>query len=113
MSVAELVKGAIELQMTDIVDRVYKDFKAEVGKHNRTGEAQASISILARSPDYALIGGTNWHLYHLDEGNAQSGAIIYPKRATALYLKDLGIARASVKAYKGFHVARKVADRHR
>lgn len=113
MSVEALAKGVIEMQMTDIVDRVYQDFVNEVGKHNRTGEAQASISIMERRPDYALIGGRNWHLYHLDEGNAQSGAIIYAKNGRGMYLKDLGIRRASVKAYKGFHVARIVADRHR
>lgn len=113
MSVEALAKSAIEIQMTDIVDRVYQDFVGEVGKHNRTGEAQASISIMERRPDYALIGGKNWHLYHLDEGNMGSGAIIYPTKKKALYLKDLGIVRKSVRAYKGFHVARIVADRHR
>ena len=102
MSVEQLVKGVIEMQMSDLADRVLADFRAEVGKHNRTGEAQGSLSILERSPQRIVVGGRNDHLYWLDEGNGHSGAIIP------------GIGwRASVKAYKGFHVARNVADRYR
>lgn len=113
MSVEQLVKGVIEMQMTDLADRVLSDFKAEVGKHNRTGEAQGSISILSRTPSYILIGGYNDHLYWLDEGNGRSGHRIYPKRAKALYLKDYGIYRGAVNSYRGFHIARKVADKYR
>lgn len=116
MSVEALAKSAIEIQMTDIVDRVYQDFINEVGKHNRTGEAQASISIMERRPDYALIGGRNDHLYWLDEGNGHSGAIIYARGKALGKWKDgiPGIGwRASVKAYDGFHVAWTVANRHR
>lgn len=116
MSVEQLAKGVIEMQMTDLADRVLSDFKAEVGKHNRTGEAQASISILEKTPQRILIGGYNDHLYWLDEGNAHSGAIIYARGKALGKWKDgiPGIGwRASVKAYKGFHVAKKVADKYR
>jgi len=117
MSVEQLVKGVIEMQMSDLADRVLADFKAEVGKHNRTGEAQGSLSILERSPQRIVVGGRNDHLYWLDEGNGHSGAIIYAKKGKALGKYPDGIPgigwRASVKAYKGFHVARNVADKYR
>lgn len=116
MSVEQLVKGVIEMQMSDLADRVLADFKAEVGKHNRTGEAQGSISILERSPQRIVVGGQNDHLYWLDEGNAHSGAIIYARgKALGKYPNGIpGIGwRASVKAYKGFHVAKNVADKYR
>lgn len=116
MSVEALAKSAIEIQMTDIVDRVEADFKMVVGKYNkysRTGEAVNSISVLERRPDYALIGGRNLHLYWLDEGNGGSGAIIYPKRSKSLYLQGLGVYRTSVKAHEAYHVAKQAADMHR
>ena len=113
MSVEVLVKGVIEMQMTNLVDRVLADFKAEVGKHNRSGEAQGSLAILSRTPSYALIGGYNKHLYYLDEGNGGKGRRIYPTNSKALYLKDYGIYRGSVSGYEGFHIARKVASKYR
>lgn len=116
MSVEALAKNAIEIQMTDIVNRVEADFKMVVGKYNkysRTGEAVASISVLERRPDYALIGGRNLHLYWLDEGNGGSGAIIYPKGKHPMYLNGIGIYRWSVKAHKPYHVAKQAADMHR
>lgn len=116
MSVEMLVRGAIEAQMTDLAGRVLKDFKAVVGKHNRTGEAQASISILEQSPQRIVVGGRNDHLYWLDEGNNHSGAIIYARGKALGKWKDgiPGIGwRASVKAYDGFHVAREVANKYR
>lgn len=113
MSVEKLVKGVIDMQWTDLIDRVYADFKAEVGKHNRSGQAQASISIMSRTPSYALIGGNDLHLYYLDKGNGGKGRTIYPKRARGLYLKDYGVWTGSVSGYDGFHVARKVANKYR
>lgn len=113
MSVEMLVKGAIEVQMTDLAQRVLSDLKAEVGKHNRSGEAQGSISILENSIDHVLIGGRNLHLYYLDQGNGGKGRRIYPTKSKALYLKDYGIYRGSVSGYDGFHVARTVADKYR
>ena len=116
MSVEQLVKGVIEMQMTDLAERVEADFKAVVGKYNkysRTGEAVGSISILERSPDRILVGGRNLHLFWLDEGNGRSGGTIYPKRSQALYLQGLGIYRGSVKAHKPYRVAKQVADKYR
>lgn len=113
MAIEPLVRGLCEEQMFHIAERVEQEFKAEVGKHNRTGEAQASISILERSPSHALIGGRNAHLYWLDQGNDRKGKRIYPKHANALYVKDYGVYRASVSAYEGFGIARKVADKFR
>lgn len=116
MSVEMLVKGAIEVQMTDIADRVLADFKQVVGRYNkysRTGEAVGSLGILERRPDYVLVGGRNKHLFWLDEGNGQSGAIIYPKGNRPLYLNGLGISRWSVKAHKPYRVAEEVARMHR
>lgn len=116
MSVEMLVKGAIEVQMTDIADRVLADFKSVVGRYNkysRTGEALGSLGILERTPDYVLIGGRNKHLFWLDEGNAQKGAIIYPKGKKPMYLNGIGIYRWSVRAHKPYRVAKEVADRHR
>lgn len=113
MAVEKIVKGIIEMQFTGLVDRVYAEFVGEVGKHSRTGEAAGSISIMSRSDHYALIGGNNLHLYYLDQGNGRGGSTIYPKKSRALHLKDYDVWAASVKAYKGFHIAKKVADRHR
>lgn len=113
MSVEQLVKGAIDMQWTDLIDRVYADFVSEVGKHNRTGEAQGSISIMERSPEFARIGGRNLHLYYLDEGNGGKGRRIYPTRGRALYVKDYGVWAGSVSGYDGFHIARKVANKYR
>ena len=116
MSVEMLVKGAIEVQMTDLASRVEREFKSVVGKYNkfsRTGEAVGSISILERRPDYILVGGRNKHLFWLDEGNAQGGAIIYAKNGRALYLHGLDIYRASVKAHKPYYVAKQTADKFR
>lgn len=116
MSVEMLVKGAIEVQMTDLAERVESTFKSVVGKYNRysrTGEAVGSISILERRPDYILVGGRNKHLFWLDEGNGQGGAIIYPKNSRSLYLHGLGINRASVRAHEPYHVAKQTADRFR
>ena len=113
MAVETLVKGIIEMQMTDLVNRVYADFKAEVGKHNRSGEAQASISILSQTVNHALIGGNDLHLYYLDKGNGGKGRRIYPKKGRGLYLKDYDIWASSVSGYDGFHVAKKVADKYR
>lgn len=120
MSVEALAKSAIEIQMTDIVDRVEADFKMVVGKYNkysRTGEAVASISVLERRPDYALIGGRNLHLYWLDEGNGRSGKILYSPNGKSLGVYPHGIPgigwRANVKAHEAYHVAKQAADMHR
>ena len=104
MSVEQLVKGAIDMQWTDLIDRVRKA---------RTGEAQGSISIMERSPEFARIGGRNLHLYYLDEGNGGKGRRIYPTRGRALYVKDYGVWAGSVSGYDGFHIARKVASKYR
>lgn len=116
MSVEMLVKGAIEVQMTDLASRVEREFKSVVGKYNRfsrTGEAVGSISILERRPDYILVGGRNKHLFWLDEGNAQKGKIIYPKGKKPMYLNGLGIYRWSVRAHEPYHVAKQTADKFR
>lgn len=117
MSVVEIAVGVIRLQFTDLVERVEADFKAEVGKHNRTGEAQASIRVLEQDDQHALIGGYNSHLYWLDQGNARSGNRLYPTHAKALGKYPDGIPgigwRGAVNAYQGFHIAKKVADKYR
>ena len=117
MSVERIVMGIIERDMLNIAQRVEADFKAAVGKHNRTGQAQGSIRILEQNANRVLIGGYDEHLYWLDEGNARGGNPIVPKRAKALGKYPGGIPgigwRASVSPYKGFHIAKQVADKYR
>lgn len=120
MSVEALVKGVIEMQMTDLAERVESTFKAVVGKYNkysRTGEAVGSISILEQRPDYILVGGRNLHLYWLDEGNGRSGKRIYPKHAKALGVYPNGIPgigwRGAVNAHEAYYVAKQTADKFR
>ena len=120
MSVEALVKGAIEVQMFQLADRVEAEFKAVVGKYNkysRTGEAVGSISILEQSAERILVGGQNKHLYWLDEGNGGSGKRIYPKGAKALGVYPNGIPgigwRGAVNAHEAYHVAKQTADKCR
>lgn len=120
MSVEALVKGAIEMQMTDLANRVESEFKAIVGKYNkysRTGEAVGSIHILEQRPDYILVGGQNLHLYWLDEGNGRSGSVLKSNSGKSLGVYPSGIPgigwRKSVKAHKPYHVAKQTADKFR
>jgi len=117
MSVEKIAMGIIERDFSDLAERVEAAFKGEVAKHTRTGQALGSIHVMSRSPQKIVIGGQDDHLYWLDEGNGHSGAIIYSKKGKALGKYPDGIPgigwRASVKAYKGFHVAKAAADKFR
>lgn len=122
MSVEQLVKGAIEIQMQNLAERIEGDLKSAVAPHSRSGMALGAIHIEKRDVDNYFIGGTDGtgkgitgtdHLAMLDEGNGGSGSRIYPTTAKALYLKDYGIWRGSVRGYNGIHFVAKVANKYR
>lgn len=112
MSVEQIVVGIIQRDFMNIAERVERDFKAEVGKHNRSGEAQASIGIVMQDESSIVIGSYNDHLFFLDQGNDQRVKVIKPVRKKALKFTD-GSLHGSASTYKGFHIAKKVADRYR
>lgn len=124
MSVEALVRGAIELQMTDLAQRVESDLIGAVSPHSRSGLAVSAIHIEKRGIDNYFIGGTDGtgkgktgtdHLAMLDEGNGTQ--IIYPKGranggANALKFTD-GSLHGRAKPYRGIHFVAKVASKYR
>lgn len=119
MSVEALAKGAIEMQMTDLAERIEADLKAAVAPHSRSGLAVSAIHIEKRSVDNYFIGGTDGtgtgktgtdHLAMLDEGNGTR--IIYPVRAKALKYTD-GSFHGRSTPYKGIGFVAKVANKYR
>lgn len=109
-ALVEAVKAASQRGLEELANTIYGEMTGIVSGHTRSGEALGSIG-MEIGAGHAFVGGTNLHLYYLDQGNG-SGRI-YPKRAPALYLKDYGIWRGSVRTYKGIHFVREIANRHR
>lgn len=114
MSCVEVLKVACMKELRDLAGIIDGEMKGVVGGHTRSGAALGAIHIEMGSQS-AFIGGTGgegtMHLKYLNDGNG-SGRI-YPKRAKALYLKDYGIYRASVRTYAGIHFVEEIAARHR
>lgn len=119
MSVEALVRGAIEVQMANLAERVQGDLIAAVSPHSKSGKAVGAIHIEKRSVDNYFIGGTDGtgkgttgtdHLAMLDEGNGSK--IIYPVRAKALRYTD-GSLHGRSTPYAGIHFVAKVANKYR
>ena len=119
MSVEVIVKGIIEMQMTDLAERVEADLKAAVAPHSKSGLAVGTIHIEKRSIDNIFVGGTDGtgtgktgtdHLAMLNDGNGTK--IIYPVKAKALQYTD-GSFHGRSTPYKGIHFVEKVAAKYR
>lgn len=119
MAVETIVKGIIEMQMTDLAERIESDLKAAVAPHSKSGLAVGAIHIEKRSIDNIFIGGTDGtgkgitgtdHLAMLNDGNGTE--IIKPVRALALKYTD-GSFHGKSTPYKGFHFVEKVASKYR
>ena len=115
--IIEPVMKIIEEGVDEIAQEILAVEKGIVGKHSRSGAAVGSLHIQVTG-EYSRFIGANvgsssedggLHALYLDEGNG-SGRI-YPKHSKALYLKDYGIYRGSVKTYKGIHWVKDVASR--
>ena len=109
-ALVEAVKAAGQRGLEELADTIYGEMTGIVSAHSRSGEALGSIKKEVGA-GHAFVGGSNLHLYYLDQGNGNGR--IYPKHAPALYLKDYGIWRGSVRTYRGIHFVREIADRHR
>ena len=112
MSLVEIVEKAITREMDDLANQIEGELKAEIHPHHRSGDAEGSIHIEAPSEHVRRIGSDNLHWFFLDQGNNQSVSVIRPKKARSLRFSD-GTFHKKAKTYSGFHIARKVADRHR
>ena len=119
MSVEAIVRGIIEIQMTDLAECIEADLKAEVAPHSKSGLAVGAIHIKKRSEDNYFIGGTDGtgegttgtdHLAMLNDGNGTK--IIYPVRKKALKYTD-GSLHGRSTPYKGIHFVEKVANKYR
>ncbi len=109
-----VLKEACSKTIERVASEIEGEMKGIVGGHSRSGLAVGAIHIEDTGEYSKFVGGTGgegtMHLYYLNEGNG--GGRIYPKRAKALYLKDYGIWRGSVKTYKGIHFVEAIAARH-
>lgn len=113
-------------KLDELAQKIERELQAEVGRHSQSGNAVASIHVEETGTLSRFIGShINWgdsndgglHFYYLDQGNAPRNgkSRIYPTRSRALHLKNIGdkVWAASVTPYKGKHIVKAVADRHR
>lgn len=112
-----LDQGTLET-LEDVTNQIYSEMRGIVGEHSRSGEALASIHVEAPSKYARFIGGTNLHLYFLDEGNGTGGIPKHGKPRAPMPLtygykglRPVGYAM-HVNNYKGIHFVEWIASRH-
>lgn len=111
MSLVEIVETVINKSMDELASEIEGEMKAIVGNHSRSGVALGSIHI-ENGGHTRRIGGSNLHLFFLDQGNNQTVNVIYPVSAKALRFTD-GTFHKKANTYNGIHFVREVANRHR
>lgn len=131
----KLVEKAYEItheRMRELAETIQGELVAEVSAHSRTGRAAASISIKEESEDSIFVGayinGGDYrdgglHLYYLDQGNGGKNKKIRSTREVdrlgrkpgkLLIMNGMYTMYANqVHGYKGAHIIREVANRHR
>lgn len=132
MSVVEKVYEITHERMRELAKTIEGELKAEVSAHSRTGRAAGSIGIYEESEDSIFVGayinGGDYrdgglHLYYLDKGNGGKNKKIRSSRKVdrlgrepgkLLIMNGMYTQYAnSVHGYKGFHIVKEVANRHR
>ena len=110
----QVLHEACGKKIEELADTIEGEMKGIVGGHSRSGLAVGAIHIESTGEFSKFVGGTGgegtMHLYYLNEGNG--GGRIYPRHSKALYLKDYGIWRGSVRTYEGIHFVEAIAARH-
>lgn len=109
-ALVKVLVNACNEELDNIAESIYGEMKGVVGGHTRSGQAYSAIHKEVTGEWSRFVGGSHSHLYWLNEGNGTGR--IYPKNAKALYLKDYGISRASVKTYEGIHFVEEIASHY-
>lgn len=119
MSLVEQLNAITERRLDTLTNQVYSEMKGIVGAHKRSGEAYNSIHIEQEGEHSRFVGGTNAHLYWLDQGNGTGGIPKNPPPKAPMPLtygykemKPVGYAMR-VKNYEGIHFVEWIANRHR
>lgn len=132
MSLVEKVHEITQERMRELAQTIEGELKAEASAHARTGRAAASIHIEEESetsifvgaePNFSDYSDGGTHLYYLDQGNGGGGKKIRSTREVDRLGRKPGklmimngmhtMYANSVKGYKGAHIVKAVADRHR